>query len=185
MSRSPEDEALAALTVRAVLMMPDGSPADFAAVYAPDAVNREAVAEPPECRVGGPAAFHATAQWLRAAFSDLDFTVDAVVVDADTVVTLGTMAGRHTGTFTLWRPDGGLDRALPPTGRSFRVKYAHAMRMRDGQIVEHWAYRDDLGQARQLGWMPPSPVHLVRSAVATAALRRRLRQADPVVDGDG
>ncbi|OMH25474.1 hypothetical protein BKD30_06165 [Tersicoccus phoenicis] len=174
MPRTPEEEATAALAMRAVLLMPDGSAADFAALYAPDAVNREAVAEPPECRALGPTAFHATARWLRSAFADLTFPVDDVVVDGEVAVTLGEMAGRHTGSFTLWRPDGGLDRVLPATGRAFRVRHAHALRIRDGLVVEHWAYRDDVGHARQLGWLPPGPVYLLRSRLATASLRRQL-----------
>ena len=36
--------------------------------------------------------------------------------------------------------------------------------MRDGQVIEHWANRDDMGTALQLGWIPPSPVYLVRMA---------------------
>jgi hypothetical protein len=28
--------------------------------------------------------------------------------------------------------------------------------MRDGLVVEHWANRDDLGMAMQLGWFDPS-----------------------------
>ena len=29
--------------------------------------------------------------------------------------------------------------------------------LEDGRIIEHWANRDDLGMARQLGWIPPYP----------------------------
>jgi hypothetical protein len=36
----------------------------------------------------------------------------------------------------------------------------------EGRIVWHAANRDDLGQARQLGWVPPTPAFLVRSALA-------------------
>jgi hypothetical protein len=48
-----------------------------------------------------------------------------------------------------------------------------AARLVANRIIGHAANRDDLGQARQLGWVPPSPAFLVRSALA----RRRLRRA--------
>jgi hypothetical protein len=51
---------------------------------------------------------------------------------------------------------------------------SHWFRMRDGRILEHWANRDDLGMARQLGWVPPSPAYLVRMGLAK---RRAVRSA--------
>jgi len=46
--------------------------------------------------------------------------------------------------------------------------------MQDGTILEHWANRDDLGMAMQLGWLPPTPVYIARM---TAAKRRARRAA--------
>jgi predicted ester cyclase len=138
----------------------------------PDAVNREAVTEPPAARGRGPQAYLATARWLGSAFSDLAFGVDEVVVEGDLVVTYGTMSGRHTGDFVVYAADGSVERAFAPTGRSFEVAQAHFARMRDGQVVEHWAVRDDQGMAVQLGWVPPSPWYLLRCARATARARR-------------
>ena len=31
-------------------------------------------------------------------------------------------------------------------------------------IVEHWDNRDDLGMARQLGWIPPTLAYLLKMA---------------------
>lgn len=138
----------------------------------PDALNREAVTEPPAARGTGPQAYLATSRWLASAFSDLAFGVDEVVVEADLVVTYGTMSGRHTGDFVVYAADGTVERAFAPTGRSFEVAQAHFARMRDGQVVEHWAVRDDQGMAMQLGWVPPSPWYLLRCARATARARR-------------
>ena len=45
--------------------------------------------------------------------------------------------------------------------------------MADGAMIEHWANRDDLGQATQLGWVPPTPLFLIRSALVRRRLRRR------------
>ena len=139
----------------------------------PEAVNREAVTEPPAARGQGPQAYLATARWLSSAFCDLAFGIDQVVVEGDLVVTYGTMSGRHTGDFVVYAPDGSVERAFAPTGRTFEVGQAHFARMRDGQVVEHWAVRDDQGMALQLGWVPPSPWYLLRCARATARARRQ------------
>jgi hypothetical protein len=63
------------LCLRSMQIMVDGSLADFEAVVHPDAVNREAKDEPPASRGRGPAAFYATALWLRETFADLAFEV--------------------------------------------------------------------------------------------------------------
>jgi predicted ester cyclase len=138
----------------------------------PDAVNREALAEPPDTRGHGPEAFLATARWLATAFADLAFDIDTVVVEGDLVVTHGTMSGRQTGDFVIWTPEGRVERAFAPTGKTFEVRHAHFARMRDDLVVEHWAVRDDQGMALQLGWVPPSPWYLLRCAVATSRARR-------------
>lgn len=50
---------------------------------------------------------------------------------------------------------------------------SHWLRFRDGKIIEHWATRDDVGQAKQLGWIPPTPAYLIRMAVAKRRADRR------------
>ena len=40
-------------------------------------------------------------------------------------------------------------------------------------IIEHWANRDDLGMAKELGWVPPTPAYLFKMARAKRALVRR------------
>lgn len=170
---SPADAAqVAERAIHAVLA---GTPADLAAVVHPDAVNREAVAEPPATRGRGPEAFHATGEWLRAAFGDLLWTTERHVVEGDMVVTYGTLSGRQTGDFVVWGPQGTVERALAPTGKSFDVRQAHFQRIVDGLVVEHWAVRDDQGMAIQLGWIPPSPGFLLRSHRATKRARRAAR----------
>src|SRR5687768_5763720 len=48
----------------------------------------------------------------------------------------------------------------------------HWLRIADGKVIEHWANRDDLGMAVELGWVPPTPLYLLRSAVAKRRARR-------------
>lgn len=39
-------------------------------------------------------------------------------------------------------------------------------------MAEHWANRDDLGMATQLGWIPPTPAFLWRMARPKRQARR-------------
>lgn len=162
------------VAVRSIELVADGDEADFATVVAPHAVNREDAVEPPACRVGGPAGFHATALWLRAAYDGMRHEVHHVVAQGDLVVVDTTMHGRHVGDFVLHDAAGRVERVWAPTGRSFAARQSHWLRVTDGLVTEHWATRDDLGQGVQLGWVPPTPAYLVRCALAR---RRALRRA--------
>jgi predicted ester cyclase len=161
-----------ALCVRSMQIMVDGSPADFEAVVHPEAVNREAKDEPPAARGRGPAAFYATALWLRETFADLTFDVHEVVVDGDLVAVHNTMSGRHTGPAVTYDIDGNVRQVFPPTGKTFATTQSHWFRVEDGKVIEHWANRDDLGTALQLGWVPPKPLFLLRTVLATRKARR-------------
>ena len=151
--------------------MADGTRADLVRLIHPEAVNREAVDEPPAASTPGPDGFWATALSLRAAFSDLAFAVHEVVVDGDLVVIHNTMSGQHTGDMVMYAK-GKVVQVMPPSGRRFASTQTHWVRMRDGQVVEHWASRDDIGAAQQLGWVPPTPRFLLR---AWRAKRRHQR----------
>lgn len=152
-----------------------GTLADLSTVVHPDATNREAAAEPPATRGRGPQAFHATGEWLREAFSDLAWNTERSIAEGDLVVTFGAMSGRHTGNFVVWTPDATVERVFVPTGRTFSVRQAHFQRIRDGLVIEHWAVRDDQGMAIQAGWIPPTPLFLIRCARATKRARRIAR----------
>ena len=168
-SRSDTDTVIASMHA-----MGSGTLADLEAVYTADAINREAVDEPPEARGVGPTAFYATARWLRGAFSELAWEIHDVVHDGDLVVVHATMSGRQTGPFTAYGADAKIKVVFPPRGRRFAVTQTHWFRMRDGKIAEHWANRDDLGMGEQLGWTPPTPLYLARMLLS----RQRARRAD-------
>ena len=158
--------------VRSIKIMASGDLDALAQVIHPQAVNREAKDEPPACRGQGPGAFAATARWLRAAFADLSFDIHDVVVDGDLVAVHCTMSGRQVGPFVAYDEHGEVAQAFPPTGRTFAITQSHWFRMKDSKVVEHWANRDDLGMATQLGWVPPTPAFLWRMARAKRHARR-------------
>lgn len=151
----------AQLCVRSMHLMATCSLAEFTDVVHPRAVNREAIAEPPAARGVGPTAFHATALWLQRAFDDLAWDIHEVVEERDLVVVHATMRGIQTGTFVSYGPDARPVAAFPARSRRFAVTQTHWMRTVDGKVIEHWANRDDLGMAQQLGWTPPSPGYLL------------------------
>jgi predicted ester cyclase len=164
---------LADRAVASMQAMATGTLAGLELLIHAEAVNREAVDEPPAASTPGAAGFWATAQWLRTAFSELAFEVHEVLEDGDLVVVHNTMSGRHTGDFVSW-DQGQVKVVMPPTGREFASTQTHWLRFRDGLVVEHWANRDDFGTAEQLGWAPPSPAFLFRQVRATRRARRRL-----------
>lgn len=165
-----------AIALRALDIMTTGTYDDFVEVVHPRAVNHEAKDEPPGARVEhGPDAFHATALWLRDAFAELRWDVHEVVTERDLVVLHCTMSGRHVRPFVDYGPDAAVREAFPPTGRRFATTQTHWLRIADGKVIEHWANRDDLGTAQQLGWVPPGPVYLLRMALARRRARRALR----------
>ena len=103
----------------------------------PDFVNHEAPPGHPQGREG----LEVTVSWLRGLWGPMRSEIHEVVGEGDKVVARVTMHGHHVGEF--------LGRA--PTGKAFATKHMHMWRLEDGQVVEHWSVRDDLGQALQLG----------------------------------
>jgi predicted ester cyclase len=172
--RAPFDPNAEAAALRIFELMEHGTRADFEELIHPEMVNHEAKDEPPESRVAyGPEAAYATAVWLREAFADLRWEIHEVVVERDLVVVHCTMSGRHVRPFAGYDENAEVKEVFPPTGREFASTQTHWIRIADGKMIEHWANRDDLGTAEQLGWVPPSPVYLVRMALAKRRARRR------------
>jgi predicted ester cyclase len=71
-------------------------------------------------------------------------TLDDVIAEDDRVAIRLRSHARHTGTFM----------GLPATGREYEISETHIVRIRDGQIVEHWRDADMLGLMQQLGALP-------------------------------
>ncbi len=161
-----------AVVVRSIHAMAEGDRAAFEPLYQPSAVDHENTVQPPSSRVPGAAGFYSTAQWLRAAFGGLHYDIHHALTDGDLVAVNSTMNGRHSGPWVVYAEDGSVDAAFPPTGRTFAMTQSHWFRVENGRITEHWANRDDLGTARQLGWIPPTPAYLFRMARAKRQARR-------------
>ncbi len=161
------------LARRSLRLMQRWDDTEAAAIMHPDATTDEAVSEPPAARGRGAAAFKATYDWLHAAFEGLGWEVQELVAEGDLVVANTVMCGRQVAPFATYGPDGRVAQVFASNGRSFAASQTHWYRLADGRIIGHAASRDDLGQARQLGWVPPTPAFLIRSALA----RRRLGRA--------
>ena len=103
----------------------------------PDYVDHEA---PPGTPVG-PDGANAVLDWLRSAFNDLSYEVQDAFSEGDKVAARVTTRGTHTGEFI----------GKAPTGKRFEIDSIHIYRIENGKVAEHWAKRDDLGMAAQLG----------------------------------
>ena len=160
------------LALRSISVMADGALEDFEEVLHPEFRNHEQKDEPPASRGIGPATAYATALWLRDAFADLRWEIGEVVAEGDLVVVHCTMHGRHVRPFASYDESAEVSEVFPPTGKTFASTQTHWLRIADGKVIEHWANRDDLGMAVELGWVPPTPLYLLRSAVAKRRARR-------------
>jgi predicted ester cyclase len=164
------------IALRSIEIMGTGTLDDFHEVVHPEFFNHEQRDEPPATRGTGTEKVYGVAQWLRSAFSDLRWDVHHTVAEDDLVVVRCTMAGSQTGDFVSYDLEGRVADVFAPTGREFAATQSHWLRISDGQAIEHWANRDDMGMGDQLGWSRPTPAYLVRCAIAKSRARRA---ADP------
>ena len=68
-------------------------------------------------------------QQVRSAFPDMTFSVDLLIESGDLVVSNWTVSGTHTGTPFY---------EVAPSGNPVTINGTAILRLRDGQIVEHW-----------------------------------------------
>jgi steroid delta-isomerase-like uncharacterized protein len=83
---------------------------------------------------------------LRAAFSDFHADIHWQVADGDRVTTYKTYHGTHRGAFL----------GVAPTGRKIQFETVDVMRVRNGQITEHWGVANLFSLMQQLGALPPN-----------------------------
>jgi steroid delta-isomerase-like uncharacterized protein len=78
---------------------------------------------------------------LRAAFPDLEYEIEDMVIGADAVAVRTTLRGTHRGDFF----------GIPASGKSVEVSQMTIERFKDGKIVAHHRITDELTLQRQLG----------------------------------
>jgi predicted ester cyclase len=139
-----------------------------------DFFNHRSADEPIEARQHGPQGLRATIRWLHRAFTDMRFEFHEVIVVGDRAVARVTLHARQHGPFVVHdSPDGRVTDAFPSNGRAFAASQTHWFRIADVAIAEHDAVRDDLGMAKQLGWIPPTPIYIIRMLWTRRCERRR------------
>lgn len=85
---------------------------------------------------------------LSTAFPDCRVEVTNVFANAEQAVVEFIGRGTHKG--ILHSPAGD----IPPTGRSFELRFCDVYQLRNGKIVRHASYYDALGFMQQLGLIP-------------------------------
>jgi steroid delta-isomerase-like uncharacterized protein len=110
-------------------------------VFAQDYV--EHVERPPGYPSGVPGIKQFVADF-RAAFPDLQYTVEDVLGEGEKVVLRTTVRGTHRGPFL----------GIPATGKQATWSEIHIGRLANGKLAEHWAVRDQLSMLQQLGVIP-------------------------------
>ena len=111
----------------------------FDELNASDFVNLSAPPGVPSDKAGGKLFLSA----FIDAFPDSYVTIEDMIAEGDRVVTKKTFNGTHTGELN----------GIPPTGNRVSIQYVDIMRVRDGQIIEHWLSMDQLSFMQQLGVM--------------------------------
>ncbi|MFC6009786.1 ester cyclase [Nocardia lasii] len=165
------------LGILAVKLLSHGTPADFTAVFHPQADNNAGPYVPPECRTRGPVAVYATSRWLRATFTDLDWTVHRLVADENQVVVHAAMRGTHTNDLVLYDANGSPKHTIPGSGARFTVAHTYWFRLADGLIIERTVDRGELGSAPNDLPIRPAKSHARHLVPLTERLRQAVRPA--------
>lgn len=85
---------------------------------------------------------------FRAAFPDIEITVEEVIADGDRLAFRSIMRGTHGGEFL----------GIAPTGRTVTVGLVDVIHFKDGRFEEQWGGPDLFDLLRQLGaqWAKPA-----------------------------
>jgi len=91
--------------------------------------------------------------WVEG-FPDIEFTVEQMIAEDDSVVTRARMAGTHKGPWL----------GIAATGNKVNIRMMTTHKIAGGKIVEDWVLIEALGFLNELGLLPP-----VETIVANAA----------------
>ena len=111
----------------------------------------------------GPEGYKEFASGLRAAFPDLHFSIDNLIVEGDFSALCWTFKGTHTSVLRAQAFN------LPATGRVVEFTGFTMSRVRDGKFIEESAWPNSLSYFQQLGLLPDIAV-----AETSKALMRRV-----------
>ncbi|WP_051713405.1 ester cyclase [Spirillospora albida] len=75
---------------------------------------------------------------MRAGCPDMEVTVEHSVENGEWVANRYTIRGTHTGDFF----------GQAPTGERFEIHGMDMVRVRDGRLIEHWAFAEPLPSRR-------------------------------------
>ena len=81
---------------------------------------------------------------IRAAFPDLQVSVDDLIGEGDRLAVRSTMRGTHEGDFM----------GIPATGKKVEVSNYDFVRFENDQAAEHWGVIDSAALMEQLGMAP-------------------------------
>ena len=104
---------------------------------------RHNVAAPQLDQAPGTADDVARVESWRAAFPDLEVTIDELFATSDTVVSYVLWRGTQDGPLPQW--------GAPATGRPMARESLVVWRVACGQLAENWIVQDNLTMLRQLG----------------------------------
>jgi steroid delta-isomerase-like uncharacterized protein len=97
-----------------------------------------------KCEASDVAGYDDLVTKFRAAFPDLDHTLNEVLSTDDRLAYRWTNRGTHLGEFE----------GIPPTGKRIEFTGTTIFRFRDGKIAEEWTSVDLLALMEQLGVIP-------------------------------
>lgn len=117
-------------------------------LYAEDAVADT----PDEGRLEGHEAVVGYMRTFAQSFSDISFEMIATTEAGDTAIDEGYMSATHSG------PLPGPEGEIPATGKRIRVRECDVATVRDGTVVSHRFYFDQLEFLGQLGLLQPSTI---------------------------
>jgi steroid delta-isomerase-like uncharacterized protein len=110
-------------------------------IIAPEYVRHDLAGSPD---AAGPEGVKRLITGLRAAFPDLQTTIEDIFSDGEKVAVRFTARGTHSGPF----------QGMAPTGREATWTGINIYRVSGGRIRETWQLADGLGLLRQLGAAP-------------------------------
>lgn len=81
---------------------------------------------------------------MRSGFPDIQWSLEDVVTEGDTIAARFLMRGTHRGNFM----------GIPPTGKPIQVQAMNFYRLSNGQFIEEYGQPDMLGLLQQIGATP-------------------------------